>query len=312
MEYLEGEGLDAVLRRRARLPERIVVRVGTQVLKSLIEAHACGIVHRDIKPSNLMLCKQLGEPDFVKVLDFGIARHRLLGAPESPDRPGQVMGTPRYMSPEQLMGDDVDPRSDLYSLALTLYELAVGRALFCSNQLDKVLSERLREGSVGLPDPLASSRLGAVIQRALAKEPQGRFPAAGDMLEALIATPLPSSGQIAVRIGSSLPTFLNGSDDPDARALEPTLPRLPGKALSFLSDTPSQHSSAIPLNRVEPITPLPGYRPVQSDPTVHDLEIADVVRSRFQRQLRRRTVVTGALGILVGILFAAITGLWVG
>jgi hypothetical protein len=130
MQLLEGETLQARLEREGRLPAAEVVRVGRQVAEGLAAAHARGLIHRDIKPANLWLEAGSGR---VKILDFGLAR---LDEPEEgaeggpPTREGDVLGTPGYMSPEQLAGLPLDARSDLFSLGCVLYRLAVGSPPF--------------------------------------------------------------------------------------------------------------------------------------------------------------------------------------
>lgn len=123
MEYLKGTTLRQLLDDRKRLPLSLVLRIGRQAAEGLQAAHAEGVVHRDIKPSNIMFDAQ-GE---VKLMDFGLA------APVSgrgTDAEGQIFGTPGYMAPEQILGDQVDPRTDLYALGVVMYELATGVAPF--------------------------------------------------------------------------------------------------------------------------------------------------------------------------------------
>ena len=130
MELLDGRDLAQVLRDEFPLPLPRVVRIMTQVLSALEEAHARGVIHRDLKPSNIMLIERRDEKDFVKVCDFGIAKATLSDADE--DRSamltiqGLVCGTPEYMSPEQARAEPLDGRADLYSAAVILYQLVTG------------------------------------------------------------------------------------------------------------------------------------------------------------------------------------------
>jgi serine/threonine-protein kinase len=185
MEFLVGQTLDRVLAKVGRLPLAVVVDVGRQVLKSLVEAHGHGIVHRDIKPGNLMLCRQLGELNFVKVLDFGLAR-----LPISDDQPfktdsGVTLGTPTYMSPEQVAHKRLDARSDIYSLGLTLFELATGKPAYSASGPYEVAMRHLSEMPLELTKPVAGTDLGRVILRAAHKDPAERYPSAEAMLVAL-------------------------------------------------------------------------------------------------------------------------------
>ena len=176
MEYIEGKTLAQILERCRRLPADRAVRIATQIASALGEAHAHGVIHRDLKPANVMLVERAGEPDFVKVLDFGIAKIDDAGVTST----GYVVGTPRYMSPEQLLGKRLDLRSDIYSAAIVLYEMLAGTTPFSSDSpigwmhqhvevAPKPPSELAKDGKI--PPPLE-----AVVLRALAKAPSDRPP----------------------------------------------------------------------------------------------------------------------------------------
>ena len=131
MEFLEGDTLTNILKKEGSLPARRALNIAKQVAKSLAEAHAQGLIHRDLKPDNIFLTQVYGEEDFVKVLDFGIAKF----LESSPDHErltivGGVIGTPAYVSPEQGLGRTLDGRSDLYSLGVILYEMLCGSPPF--------------------------------------------------------------------------------------------------------------------------------------------------------------------------------------
>ncbi len=190
MEYVPGKDLAAVLRDSGRLPELRVAQIGQQILGSLAEAHDAGIVHRDIKPGNVMLMQTRPGEDFVKVLDFGIAKLRDDGAgsPESTTSAGVIVGTPNYLAPEQARGEPLDGRSDLYAVGCLLYELAAGRPPFQAPSPMAVVSAHLHEEPPRLADlaPGISRRLAEVVHRALAKKPADRFPGADAMRDALL------------------------------------------------------------------------------------------------------------------------------
>ncbi len=146
MEMLEGSTLHDVLRKERPLPIRRALRIMAQVAASLAEAHGKGIVHRDLKPENIFLIDVSGNPDFVKVLDFGVAKMA-----DSKDekgtltQAGSIFGTPRYMSPEQCSAQPVDHRSDLYALGVMLFEMATGMPPFNSDQPLSLLLSHVNE-----------------------------------------------------------------------------------------------------------------------------------------------------------------------
>jgi HAMP domain-containing protein len=186
MEFVEGTALDEVIRRRGALPLPVTLTIGRQLCRALEVAHAQGIVHRDIKPPNLVVDAQ----GFLKVMDFGIAR--LMEGRQAPSShgltaAGSIIGTPEYMAPEQLLGQAVDGRADLYAAGIVLYECATGRRLFTGDSFATVLMKQVQEPP---PDPRSivpglSEELVAVLLKALAKEPAQRWQSAAELLHAL-------------------------------------------------------------------------------------------------------------------------------
>ena len=161
MEFIEGETLSQVLAREGRFPAARAVKIATQICDVLEEAHRLGIVHRDLKPSNIILCGR-----GVCVLDFGVAKVLASTAESTATHAstgsGQLVGTPRYMSPEQCLGQRVGARSDLYSLGVLLYEMLAGRPPF----VDPLQSALLVKQATAAPPPLP--RLCSDVQRPLA------------------------------------------------------------------------------------------------------------------------------------------------
>ncbi len=177
MEYVEGRPLSAVLRDPEPLPPRQIATIGAGVAAALAFAHRHGVVHRDVKPGNVLIT-----PDGdVKVTDFGIAR--AMNTEESLTQTGAVMGTAAYFSPEQAEGKGVDSRSDIYSLGVVLYEMAVGRPPFTGDSPVAVASKHVRDMPV-LPreaNPSVPPALEAVVMKAMAKNPDDRYGSAEEL-----------------------------------------------------------------------------------------------------------------------------------
>ncbi|MCC6551524.1 MAG: serine/threonine protein kinase [Polyangiaceae bacterium] len=160
MELLEGRTLSRVLRREAPLDPKRVLRIALQVTKSISEAHELGLVHRDLKPQNLFLCDIHGESDFVKVLDFGIAKFMQSEAPGMTLTQGNlIIGTPLYLSPEQATAKLITPRTDLYSLGVIMYHMLCGAPPFQSDAAVSLLMKHISEQ----PPPLETHRPGLEI-----------------------------------------------------------------------------------------------------------------------------------------------------
>lgn len=176
MDLVSGESLRARLRRGA-LPENEAVAIALGVLRALEAAHAAGIIHRDIKPGNILPGPGKIAPEAVRVTDFGIAK--VLGG-AALTVVGTQLGTPDYMSPEQMMGGRVDARCDLYSLGVVLYEMLSGSTPFAAATSAEVSRRVLSEAPPPLP-PTVSRRVREVVLRALQKDPTARYPSARDM-----------------------------------------------------------------------------------------------------------------------------------
>ena len=178
MEYVEGEDLDAHLKRKGALPVRRALEISREVTRALEHAHAAGVVHRDVKPGNILL----GRKGQVKITDFGLAQdvgHR---------EPGEfVLGTPWYVSPEQAQGRPVDGRSDVYSLGVTLYQMITGRRPFEGRSPDSVVRKHLEKPrpSLRMRRPALPSALEATVHRMMAIDPAARFGSALDLRRAL-------------------------------------------------------------------------------------------------------------------------------
>jgi serine/threonine protein kinase len=198
LEYVEGQLLSS---RIAEGPIEVgrALHIAHQMTSALASAHALGIVHRDVKPDNVMLVERDGDPNFVKVLDFGIAKVPAFeskdpkGHPSSFERlttqTGMIFGTPEYMSPEQALGNQADARSDLYGLGLVMFEMLTGSRPFDRHSHEAGSASRLLHdppamasvnANVPVPEPVE-----ALVRRLLARDPGDRFQTADEVLDAI-------------------------------------------------------------------------------------------------------------------------------
>ncbi|OLC88647.1 MAG: hypothetical protein DMD38_04245 [Gemmatimonadetes bacterium] len=180
MEFIEGEPLTDVIEREGALPLPRATPIFLQTADALQAAHDLGIVHRDLKPDNIMVSSRRSGGDMVKVVDFGIAK--AVGgdqAGQKVTKTGLVLGTPEFMSPEQLSGDAVDGRSDLYSLALVLYRMLTGKVPFEATSVQEMMIKRLTDEPTTLaaarPDLSFPAGLQPVLDTALARTPLERY-----------------------------------------------------------------------------------------------------------------------------------------
>jgi len=187
MELIDGRSLATLLHEEGRMSPERVRHIATQVLKSLGEAHEQSVVHRDLKPDNIMMTALHAEPDFVKVLDFGIAKS-LAARDSSRTDTGVVMGTPSYMAPEQVHGDRAtDGRADLYALGLIMAECLSGTVVIRGDDPISTMMTQSSDEPVKLPQAVSHCGLRAVIERAVEKRADARFESAGAMRAALAA-----------------------------------------------------------------------------------------------------------------------------
>ena len=190
MEFLDGQSLDEVVHSEGPLPPVRAVKILLQIANSLSEAHRRGLVHRDIKPSNVMICEQGGIPDFVKVLDFGLARNVEPADGQNVTKSGLVLGTPLYMAPERITDPTcVDQRSDIYSLGAVGHYLLTGKSIYDAGGLEQlvrqILSAEPRRPS-DVTDQEIPQELEGSIVGCLARDPRDR-PATMQELTATLA-----------------------------------------------------------------------------------------------------------------------------
>lgn len=244
MELIEGQQLKSILKREAPFSLERTLHIARQVGQALSAAHALNVVHRDLKPENIML----GSGDTVKVVDFGIAKSLLVDPKhQAVTRTGFIVGTPQYMSPEQVMGEQLDPRSDVYSLGLVIYEMLTGALPFEGDSAQAQMVNRLANP----PQPMSRVRPGlnipaaveAAVMRALHYEREYRYPRVTDFIASL---------EHAVH----LETQNIGQRKTGAAGLDATQP-----AIAFQANLPAGQPVYIPPPPVVPLSGSPsgGY-----------------------------------------------------
>ena len=195
LEYVEGQSLRQALQ-GGPLPLTRALHIAHQVASAMVRAHELGITHRDLKPENIMLTRRDGDADFVKVLDFGLAKLSAGATPgdtaataQKLTQLGEIFGTPQYMAPEQTTGGEADGRTDLYALGMILFEMLAGRLPFDGNNISDFLRHQLATPLPPLrkraPQIEVPERIEALVRRLCEKRPEDRFQSAEQFLEAL-------------------------------------------------------------------------------------------------------------------------------
>ena len=284
-ELLRGRTIEQELQRGTLTPFR-VGRVATQVLKSLMEAHALGIVHRDIKPSNVLLVDYSGETDFVKVLDFGVARRVKTEGEDKAGitHDGQIIGTPSYMAPEQIRGAAVGPQADLYALGLVMAEALTGTQIYGGDTAMQIWIKQTSDEKVPLPHVVLGSVLGPVIARATAKSPNDRYPSAAAMREDL----------------ETLLVAASAATDPLAKPIVPELTRITARMPRDL--TPAAASGPQGTAALRPLAaPAPTHSPSHAPSYPHPQSQSPSSSSRYPASTTGATG-TGAAIVILGVV----------
>ncbi len=182
MQFVEGEDLSTVLKREGRLPNPRLIHVFRQILEGLRAAHDQGVIHRDLKPQNIML----DAADNVYVTDFGLAKSL---EQSGMTQTGAIVGTPYYMSPEQVKGSPIDHRSDIYSLGVILYEMSTGRLPFTGSTPYEVMAQRLQRAPqpAGELNPDLPAYLRKILERCMTVDPAARYQTVEEILKDLDA-----------------------------------------------------------------------------------------------------------------------------
>jgi serine/threonine-protein kinase len=216
MEYIEGRTLSAVLQQQRSLVASEVVDIGSQICAGLQYAHSKKVIHRDIKPANIMI----GPNGSVKIMDFGIAK-----AGASLTHTGEVVGTPNYMSPEQVKGRELDGRSDLFSAGVMLYEMLTGERPFTGQSVTTIIYKIVHENPIP-PRELDVSihpGLSMIVTKCLSKDPDERYQEASDLATALKSYRLMSAPEPAAY--STMPMNLASSTGTVAKPMQAPPPR---------------------------------------------------------------------------------------
>jgi hypothetical protein len=236
MEYLDGVTVTHLLRSGEGLPVQRVMNLVSQVVRALAAAHAAGIVHRDLKPDNIMVLQRPGQPDLVKVLDFGIAKVLQGKAAGGQTAVGMVVGTPQYMAPEQAQGLNSDTRTDIYALGLIFYELLRGRPAFEAETPSMLMIKQVTEPPPRFPGSLSSQippALERMVFKMLEKSPEARPQSMEEVLAELersggrAATVVPPPAGVASGALASPPVVTSAPPPPPAPPVPSARSRAP-------------------------------------------------------------------------------------
>lgn len=280
MEYLDGMSLGQLLDQERTLDDLRAGTIAVQIAEGLAAAHAAGIVHRDLKPDNVYLIHRGGEADFVKILDFGIAK--ATSSQGKLTQSGQVFGTPHYMSPEQATGAPVDHRSDIYSLGIMLFEMTTGQLPFDAENYMGILTQHMyREAPLPttLPDLVRSisPEVEEVILRCLQKNPADRFQTMTDLaaaLHAVFGVPSRDFARDESLRASLRQSRMSRATQPsaDGRPKKSSLPLVLGALLVL-----AVGAGAFFANQ-KPSSPAASHEPLESAPAETTVDVAVAVQ----------------------------------
>ena len=207
MEFVDGEPLARILKREAPLALERAIDIASQIADGLGAAHELGIVHRDLKPDNILITRTKAGREIAKVVDFGIAKAIQESEGEGLTRTGHVIGTPEFMSPEQLLGDPIDARSDLYALGCILHLMLTAAPPLFAPTREQMIKRRLAEEAptvdelnAAMPDSIVN-----IVARLLTRSPNDRYSSAAEVRAALAGTHIPRNVVAAIRVSRPTP-----------------------------------------------------------------------------------------------------------
>lgn len=322
MEFVPGEALSRICERERVLPAERAAHIARQVADGLDAAHDKGIIHRDLKPDNIMIARSKDGRDVVKIVDFGIAKGTQHGATghEPLTRTGVVVGTVQYMSPEQLGGDPLDGRSDLFALACILYEMLTGQSAFPGATIEARLQRRLageplrpRDANPNVPAPLD-----AVVVKALSRDPDARFQTAAALRDALAlgavarASPWSRSRRVWFSAGAlagavtlvvlGMNWHRSGADEATPPAAKPVAsvaaPTRPDTTVARTSEAAQRASEVAPPSVAHP-GPAPAPRRSGDSALATTTQLALMRVQRTALQVRERALDSGATALSV-------------
>ena len=302
MEYLEGHTLHRAIREASHFPEERAAHIARQICRALREAHSLGVIHRDLKPANIFLVEHGDETDFVKVLDFGLVKNVSGdGKGEDLTQTGLFMGSPKYMAPEQIRGDKVDARTDIYALGIIMYEMITGKVPFDRPNSVNILMAHVNEE----PPPMRqmnpaidlTPQIEETVARCMAKDPDQRFRSMDEVLASLkrltgaaMTGTISGAGTGEYRAGGSLSASGSGPQVAQNGA------RGTGPNPTFLSPGSGQNPAFL----------SPGSGPTSSDPgsmpsplgTPSDSPVGTPVISQAPGGSSKGTLVAAVVGAL--------------
>ncbi|HSK01744.1 MAG TPA: protein kinase, partial [Kofleriaceae bacterium] len=330
MEYLDGRTLASILSKEKVIDVLRALHIGAQIAKALGAAHASGVIHRDLKPDNVMLMTRLGDPDFVKVLDFGLAKMMADNASAVKTAHGVLLGTPQYMSPEACESKrGIDHRTDIYALGVLLFQMMTGVLPLDGETMGEVLVKQvtaLPPAPRGL-NPAIPPSVEQVLLRCLAKVPDARFPTMMALRDALLdpeaylrASPpiaaarsvLPGEAKVDARMvlmqpGAAPPT--PRSADADA-AQRQRLGHLPTPALGA-QPTVVAPGGYVPPRRLPTGGVVPPDLAPPAEPVNHTMRIATPM-GYSSRPPRRMWPIVLVLGLVLGLGAGSLAVAWYG